>query len=230
MPTLVENERTPGLRPVRLSPADMDLPSHAWRRLPSSARRRSRAAAPAPGADVPLTYPYPSEAPRPDFSRYPAERPIFGHSAGGIPLIRVYVLSPAKTQAWVQVASWLHTWHKRCSTALTNGEGRDVWARWPWAGHGEARHLAPTAVTKCRHLSTILVDDNQLCEMGRESIHSRRRRTARTGPWHYGPTRLSSGGWWSSTRWRGSSDHPRIIRHRFWRRCWSAICSRLGQR
>src|SRR3954453_23146331 len=99
MPALVEDERTPGLRPVRLSPADMDLPSHAWERLPSSARRRGRAAAPAPGADVPLTYPYPSEAPRPDFSRYPAERPIFGRSAGGFPLMRVYVLSPAKTQA-----------------------------------------------------------------------------------------------------------------------------------
>jgi hypothetical protein len=149
MPTLVENERTPGLRPVRLSPADMDLPSHGWGSLPSSARRRSRAAAPAPGADVPLTYPYPSEAPRPDFSRYPAELPIFGRSAVGVPLIRVYLLSPAKTQAWVQVASWLHTWHKRCSTALTNGEGRDFWAHWPWAGHGEARHLAPTAVKEC---------------------------------------------------------------------------------
>jgi hypothetical protein len=120
MPMLVEDEHTLGLHPVRLSSADMDLPSHGWGRLPSSARRRSRAAAPAPGADVPLTYPYPSEAPRPDFSRYPAERPIFGRSAGGVPLIHVYVLSPAKTQAWVQVASWLHTWHKRCSTALTS--------------------------------------------------------------------------------------------------------------
>jgi hypothetical protein len=99
----------------------------------------------------------PSEAPRPDFSRYPAERPKIGRSAGGVPLIRVYVLSPANTQAWVQVASWLHTWHTRCSTALTNGEGRDFWARWPWAGHGEARHLAPTAVTECRHLSKIFV-------------------------------------------------------------------------
>ena len=66
---LVEDERTLGLRPVRLSPADMDLPSHGWGRLPSAARRRSRAAVPAPGADVPFTYPYPSEAPRPDFSR-----------------------------------------------------------------------------------------------------------------------------------------------------------------
>src|SRR5215813_11922705 len=125
MPTLAENERTPGLRPVCLSPTDMDLPAHEWGSLPRSARRCSRAAAPAPGADVPLTYPRPSEAPRPDFSHSPTERPRIGRSVGSVPLIRVSVLSYAKTPAWVRVASWLNTWCTHCSTALTNGEGHD---------------------------------------------------------------------------------------------------------
>jgi hypothetical protein len=51
MPTLAEGECTRALHPMRHSPADTDLPSHARGRLPSSACRLSSAAVPAPSAD-----------------------------------------------------------------------------------------------------------------------------------------------------------------------------------